>query len=489
MTTPGWWTVTGVGVMAGVLGWVASRRARRGPGRGGRLGVDPHLLPEPALTWLAKAHGALGVWASEGGEEGGGPRRWHRALEGDKLSPVDLELIIRRLEEVQARAGSGAERLEVGVLLFGSVGGQTAAMLLPHRAAQETLAQAGEDLVALLDGVARRPMLEKVEAEDPAIESVGSIGLRLAYQLERMLDAEVLVAITDRENVRVVGVSGRADRRLLDTLAIPGSPMYQVARGHTTSITSIADPLGGIVVDRRSRFTPAIILPIRCGEDPVGAVAFWSAEEAEPVAPVMTEVKETIRSAGTRFVRALRMARLSEEATVDPLTGIKNRRGFEEVIGRVGLQPGALVYADLDRFKQLNDTLGHPAGDSALTHFARLVHNEIRGGDTAARIGGEEFAVWLPGATLAVGARIADHLRVRLGTSRWEWKGQTWPLSASFGVAACPETSATHGNLAAQADAALYQAKRNGRNRVEVAERIGEGAVEEPVGAGLRTED
>ena len=84
-------------------------------------------------------------------------------------------------------------------------------------------------------------------------------------------------------------------------------------------------------------------------------------------------------------------------------------------------------------------------------------------------MGGEEFAIWLPGADLALGVRIAERIRVKLGTTPWEWQGRPWPLAASFGVAAVPETSARTENLAAQADAALYVAKRTGRNRVEAA--------------------
>ena len=86
-----------------------------------------------------------------------------------------------------------------------------------------------------------------------------------------------------------------------------------------------------------------------------------------------------------------------------------------------------------------------------------------------ARIGGEEFAVWLPRTELDVGARIAERIRIKLGTTPWDWRGRSWPLSASFGVAACPETSRSVANLPAQADAALYVAKNSGRNRVEKA--------------------
>ncbi|HET8623082.1 MAG TPA: GGDEF domain-containing protein, partial [Gemmatimonadales bacterium] len=104
-----------------------------------------------------------------------------------------------------------------------------------------------------------------------------------------------------------------------------------------------------------------------------------------------------------------------------------------------------------------------------LIHFARILREQVRSGDIPARIGGEEFAIWLPGATLDLGKRIAERVRIKLGTTSWEWQGRHWPLSASFGVAACPETNPDLENLPAQADAALYVAKRSGRNRVEAA--------------------
>jgi diguanylate cyclase (GGDEF)-like protein len=128
---------------------------------------------------------------------------------------------------------------------------------------------------------------------------------------------------------------------------------------------------------------------------------------------------------------------------------------------------GALIYADLDKFKQLNDRLGHPAGDAALMHFARIIRDQIRTGDIAARVGGEEFAIWLPGARLETGYRIAERIRIRLNTTPWDWQGKAAGLSASFGVAACPDTSREVGDLIPQADAALYVAKNSGRNRVE----------------------
>ncbi|HXG45679.1 MAG TPA: GGDEF domain-containing protein [Gemmatimonadales bacterium] len=458
-------------LVGGVVGFLSGRwlRRRTRPALAGQ-GPDPYLLPDPAVRWLAEARGALGVWVREAPRDGEGEPRWHRATAAGKLAASAIQAVEERLQQLHGQGASGAERLDAGTLVYGSNAGITAGLLLPADAPAGTLQQVGDDLVRLLDGLARRPLFRRLEVEaGAAVESLGSVGLRLAYQLERILNAEVIVAAVFGEAVRVIGTSGRADRRLLDTFAVPGSPLYQVARGEVPSLTSIADPLGGIVHDRRTHFAPAIILPIKHGDEVVGAVAFWTDDEAAPIAPVIAEVQEAIRNAGPRIVRARRDEEQGNAAITDPLTGLRNRRGLEEAMHRVGVNQGALIYADMDKFKLLNDTLGHPAGDAALVHFARLIHDQIRGGDVAARIGGEEFAIWLPGANLVYGTKVAERIRVKLATSAWDWQGRRWPLSASFGVAAIPDVTRSVDNLPALADAALLEAKRQGRDRVETA--------------------
>jgi diguanylate cyclase (GGDEF)-like protein len=430
------------------------------------------LLPDPALRWLADARGALGLWAATGSGEG--PPRWQRVLAGGRVAATGLTLVEERVAALTRQTGAGTERLEAGTLVYAAAAGLAAAMLLPHGTQATTLRDAGEDLGALLEGLARRPLLEQaIEEGDGPAESLGSIGLRLAYQLERILNAEVIVAVATQGTVRVIGTSSRADRRLLDTFAQPGSPIYVVARGEVTSLTSIADPLGGLVPDRRTHFNPAIIYPIKSGDETVGSVAFWTDEESAPIGPVIAEVQETLRNAGPRMSRARKLEEVGNAAVTDPLTGLKNRRGLDEEMNRIGIVQATLIYADCDKFKLVNDTLGHTAGDAALAHFARLIHDTIRGGDAAARIGGEEFAIWLPGASLVYGAKVAERIRIRLGTTPWDWQGRSWPLSASFGVAAMPDTTRSLANLPAQADAALMEAKRQGRNRVETAKPIG----------------
>jgi diguanylate cyclase (GGDEF)-like protein len=121
------------------------------------------------------------------------------------------------------------------------------------------------------------------------------------------------------------------------------------------------------------------------------------------------------------------------------------------------------VLLDLDEFKRVNDTHGHEAGDEAIRTLARVLQQGTRGIDLAARIGGEEFAVILTETNLAGATEVAERLRLTLRTTEIPPIGQ---IAASFGVAECPSQATTARELLASADAALYQAKREGRDRV-----------------------
>jgi diguanylate cyclase (GGDEF)-like protein len=457
-------------VGAGVLGWFLGRRKTASVLRSG---VAPHLLPDPALEWLRRAHRALGVWITEldPGEEG--PRA-ERIIEPERLSIAQIVAVDRRLERARDQEQSGAERMEGGMLVFHAQGGAAAGLLLSNHFDAQLLDGVEDDLRRLLDGVRRRPQmvaLTQAQSQEASLESVGSVGLRLAYQLERALDAQVVVAALDHGAVRVIGVSGRADRRLLDSIVPPESELARVATGTSDSQISNGDPLGSAVADRRSRSGSVLLLPLKTERKTVGAVAIWLAIGREPTGTTRTEMMEAIHSAAPRIDRALEADQHKRAATIDPLTGLHNRRGFDEAFTLITARAGALVYCDFDRFKSLNDALGHPAGDAALVHFARIIREQIRTGDVAGRIGGEEFAIWLPDTGLDLGARIAERIRNKLGVTPWDWQGRPWALTASFGVAACPDTSPSLDNLPAQADAALYAAKRSGRNRVERAGR------------------
>jgi diguanylate cyclase (GGDEF)-like protein len=413
------------------------------------------------------------VWITEldPGEEG--PRA-ERILEPERLSVAQIVAVDRRLERARDQEQSGVERMESGMLVFHAQAGAAVGLFLSDGFEPSGLPVVEDDLRRLLEGVRRRPQivaLTQAQAQEASLESVGSVGLRLAYQLERSLDSQVVVAAVDTSGVRVIGVSGRGDRRLLESLLPPESEMARVAQGTLDSLVSSGEPLGGVVPDRRSRPGSVLLLPMKRDHQAVGAVAIWLSGGREPVGAARAELNEALANAAPRIYRALLADQQKRAATIDPLTGLHNRRGFDETFRLITVKEGALIYTDFDRFKNLNDTLGHPAGDAALVHFARIIREQIRSGDVPGRIGGEEFAIWLPETSLDLGARIAERIRLKLGTTAWDWRGRQWPLSASFGVAACPETSRSLDNLPAQADSALYVAKRSGRNRVEKAGR------------------
>jgi diguanylate cyclase (GGDEF)-like protein len=168
--------------------------------------------------------------------------------------------------------------------------------------------------------------------------------------------------------------------------------------------------------------------------------------------------------------------RAHELSMRDPLTGLYNRRYLEETMGRelprarrLGQSVGVIVI-DIDHFKRLNDTYGHDAGDAVLERTGDLLRAATRNSDIATRFGGEEFAVVLPGATLATARNRAEAIRASFEAMRVEFAGQSiGPLTVSAGVAALPPHSQDWGFTMHQADRALYTAKQAGRNKVVAA--------------------
>jgi diguanylate cyclase (GGDEF)-like protein len=181
------------------------------------------------------------------------------------------------------------------------------------------------------------------------------------------------------------------------------------------------------------------------------------------------------------------MAGLQADAAHDALTRVLNRRGYAERIGaevsralRHETQVSVVV-ADLDRFKQVNDTFGHGAGDEALKRFADLCVDQVRGMDAVCRIGGEEFALILPGATADAAMSLAERIRRSTTTALRAPDGSR--LSASFGVATYPEHGADAATLLERADQAMYAAKQAGRDRTVVYSDGADGIHQITIGA------
>jgi len=167
---------------------------------------------------------------------------------------------------------------------------------------------------------------------------------------------------------------------------------------------------------------------------------------------------------------------LKELALTDPLTGLPNRRAIEEWANRQ-LSGSAryvfsflVVLADLDHFKAVNDTHGHDAGDTVLKKFSELLKANSRRSDICGRIGGEEFLFILTHTTKENANVVIERIRAALEATKFDFAGGSLTVTASFGVAGFEGTQAADFNrLVSQADAALYLAKRTGRNRIEIA--------------------
>jgi diguanylate cyclase (GGDEF)-like protein len=238
---------------------------------------------------------------------------------------------------------------------------------------------------------------------------------------------------------------------------------------------------GGVIIGSSGELVQAgrpgdgvekIEVPLIAGETNFGSLLLF-ADEFED------EDRMTAISLASQAVVALDNVRLhrmvERQALVDGLTGLANRRQCEDALAselaRLDRFGGslALVVADLDWFKDVNDRYGHPAGDAVLREFAALLQDTLRNVDLAGRWGGEEFLLILPGTNLDGGAQVAERIRAALaGRTVLSPDGDPIPITASFGVAATPPATSA-AELFSAADAALYEAKRNGKNRVETA--------------------
>ncbi len=196
------------------------------------------------------------------------------------------------------------------------------------------------------------------------------------------------------------------------------------------------------------------------------------------VAPIRDRAGQT---AGAVIVfsdvsRERRMKRLlSYQAAHDALTGLINRREFESrlnnAIESAHADPAirhAMVYVDLDQFKVVNDTCGHPAGDQLLRQVTGLLQTRVRANDVLARLGGDEFGVLLEHCMPEQALRIADTLRQAIHDVRFQWGTSTMQIGASIGIVEINQHTESVANLLSAADIACYSAKDGGRNRVHV---------------------
>lgn len=459
----------GIGVAAGAAAhaWWERRRLRR---------IGAPLWPPDAphlMDLLRRAHGAaLACLVVEESEP---------VVARGAVAPAE-SLAERTVATARLAMADGRDHVlrEGGVIVATGDGQAGAALLVETGAGAGDVAQAVlGDLTRLLAELRVARLREGAVLRDPravpdwmaaAPTSVEGVAFALCEAVARETGRAAAVVARDpaSHEATVVGVSHGADRRLLGLDAEATSAIGRACAGDVPLIgDSSRELFGRGVAERRRRRERGMAFPLRDGREGVGALVLFGPPET-----LDAEGRERIMwyavDAGPRLARAVQVRRAERLALTDTLTSLPNRRAFERALGAAD-GPCAVLIVDLDHFKQLNDGFGHVAGDAALKHVARVLREALRTDDLPARFGGEEFAVWLPATPLGDAVDVAQRVRAAIAASVFRWGGAELRLTCSIGVAAVPETAKRVANLVSAADAALYQAKAAGRDRVVVA--------------------
>ena len=326
-------------------------------------------------------------------------------------------------------------------------------------------------LVDAAHAIARGDLKQRVPVQGrDEFALLGRTFNQMAFQLQTRLDE------LEAERGRLRDVTSRFGEALGAT-----HDAEQLMRLVVEAAIEATSAAGGVLVGTSGSLVRAgspdkgsqrLEVPLQAGSISFGSLVLFGDEFSD-------DDRMTAISLAAHAVVALDNARLhrivERQALVDGLTGLANRRRCEETLAdelaRVERFGGSLavVVADLDWFKDINDRHGHPAGDTVIREFAVLLQETVRDVDLAGRWGGEEFFLILPGTDLTGGAQVAERIRVALaGRIVLAVDGTQIPVTASFGVAAIPPAT-TALELFAAADAAMYRAKRAGKNRVEPA--------------------
>jgi two-component system cell cycle response regulator len=238
------------------------------------------------------------------------------------------------------------------------------------------------------------------------------------------------------------------------------------------------DPARATVFDETTRLRGLAalkVIPLKTGDRVLGTVVLGSRRRGVYGGDAVRQLEVVAMQAADAILRARLFDETERLATTDGLTGLLNHRTFQARLDEQLAQairygrPLAVVLADVDHFKKVNDTHGHPAGDEVLRGVARLLAKQARAADVVARYGGEEFALLLPETDAQGALTVAERIREQAAAAAFATPRGLLAVTLSLGIAAFPASGSTKGALLEASDGALYASKRAGRNRVTVA--------------------
>ena len=313
------------------------------------------------------------------------------------------------------------------------------------------------------------------EATDPGV--LGDLVARHLTEATGMDDCVIYARARDTGRLSPFG-SHPAERSMAtDAEALIERPMLQRVineRAHVTVdvVNEFADPAERAHLRGLGR-SAMLLLPLVAHADPVG-VAELTATRYRTVDDRRLALARTLAFEAAMAIENARLYHdLRERSLHDPLTGLANRSLFFDRVGhaiaRLGRQTGrsiAVLYVDLDNFKNVNDTFGHARGDRLLALVAERLRTVVRAADSVGRLGGDEFALLLEDLTSTTGSLLVAERALNLLTTPFDLAGESVNVSASIGIAQRADATMTADALIQEADEAMYEAKRTGKGRV-----------------------
>ncbi len=307
---------------------------------------------------------------------------------------------------------------------------------------------------------------------------------RLLSALRQQLPTEStgITAVGYRGFDLLLSDPGEAKERYTRLLAARGSTLRGICRTRTPVQASFEEAAGDDA-EQAALGGKFAVVPLTVARPGWGAVMLERAAWEEFSPEELKSVQELCDVAERALDDALSQAELRKRAEIDPLTGVYNRRAFDAMIEKLferaleTRQQIAVLFLDLDLFKQINDKHGHACGDECLRAVCDAARRELAAGDILARYGGEEFVVVLPSQTPDQARQVAERIRASVAQLRVESEKGVVKMTISIGLAGRGAEEEDPQAMIARADKALYVAKRNGRNQVQVAPTYGQGSA------------
>ncbi|HLI58144.1 MAG TPA: sensor domain-containing diguanylate cyclase [Solirubrobacteraceae bacterium] len=336
----------------------------------------------------------------------------------------------------------------------------------PELSTSERLVIGLEAIIDASSGIlSQQSLAETVQAMADALLPIVPYTSLAVYEVDWGNRVGIPLLATGRYVEETLSSKPPLDRSITGKAVLQNKLMYSAPGDPDLNIAVIP---GTPVTDMES----IVVAPLRVGGQVEGTLNIWREDDDVWFKPhELTLIERFATLAAIAYVNSMQREQLRTQALTDALTGLFNRRHFENTLraaledGRRRGEPTSVAYFDIDAFKAINDRFGHACGDDVLCAFALALRSFTRAGDVPCRIGGEEFCVVLPRTDLAQAAALAERINFEI---RAAGLGPSRDMTVSVGVATADRSQDDVDRLMLRADKALLRAKRSGRDRIVV---------------------